>query len=71
MRRLAALCPEETIGAEVIAAELAEAAAVDGSSRADASRGPEPLSRGGGTAYQGNSWPPMRTASRRPTSMTG
>ena len=44
MRRLAALCPHETIGAEQIDAELAETAAGAGPRRRRAS-GPEPLVR--------------------------
>jgi two-component system, NtrC family, nitrogen regulation response regulator GlnG len=42
MRRLAALCPDETISADVIDAELADAAPV---SEPTATGGPEPLSR--------------------------
>jgi two-component system nitrogen regulation response regulator GlnG len=42
MRRLAALYPQETITAEVIDIELAEAAPI---TEAPASSGPEPLSR--------------------------
>src|SRR5271165_148003 len=43
MRRLAALCPDETIGAEQIAAELVEASPA--TSEAPAAAGPEPLVR--------------------------
>ena len=50
MRRLAALCPDETIGAEQIAAELVETAA--GAVRgAGARAGPEPLVARGGAPY--------------------
>jgi two-component system nitrogen regulation response regulator GlnG len=43
MRRLAALCPQETIGAEQIAAELVETPAMP--SESPAAAGPEPLVR--------------------------
>ena len=69
MRRLAALCPHETIGAEQIAAELVEIAPAPAEARPRAGR-----SRwcARWNAISATSWPRITTAAwRRPISMTG